>query len=188
MREQVRRNGEKWREGNQYSDYIGWKKTLLNKGGGEVPGDHFSWSWELSLPWNVMNIPSDTPLEKTNLFLCNWWQLLSWGWSLISIPPALGLWLAYTCAGCQLRDFFIRVLTDVPQQLEQCFSQRRQAINICACQCPHETKTLVTVFLSCVCLSLFVFFCLSLWQWQLLGTCWGHLALFPTTGTYFQEM
>lgn len=110
MREQVRRNGEKWREGNQYSDYIGWKKTLLNKGGGEVPGDHFSWSWELSLPWNVMNIPSDTPLEKTTRTTTKTINILSSSSSQLWIASCLvelcahfsssGFCLALTCTCC----------------------------------------------------------------------------------------
>lgn len=38
----------------------------------------YFWSW--GLPWNMVNIASKTPLEKTSFFRCNWVliQMTSW--------------------------------------------------------------------------------------------------------------
>lgn len=67
--------------------------------------DHFvlaSYSWERNLPWDMINISSDTPLEKTDLpFACRY-QLQVASWSGVEAHvhfPVPGRDLHCTCTG-----------------------------------------------------------------------------------------
>ena len=68
---------------------------------------NLSWAWNLAL--SVVNIPSKTPLEKTNVFFifCKQISILGYGWQPMSTSPSRswtpsGLNLCVPCTCCQV--------------------------------------------------------------------------------------